>query len=212
MKKLLLVAALSVATTSVFAQASANNAKKFYFGAEVGSTKLDNNAQAFANRLVATNGGSASVTQNTSVGAGRIFGGYTLNENVDLEVGYIQSGDIDYKFAGSTGGGSYSGTSTVTVSGIDYSVLLRASKASGYNNAFLRVGGTSYKTKVETTGVNVTGGNSSESGMGYVYGVGYDLNVAKEIDVRFQINRLEKIAGLSDDKATVFSVGILGKF
>ena len=212
MKKLLLVAALSVATTSVFAQASSNDAKKFYFGAEIGSTKLDNNAQEFANLLVATNGGSASVTQNTSVGTGRIFGGYTLNENVDLEVGYIQTGDIDYKFAGSTSGGSYSGTSTVTVSGFDYSVLLRASKASGYNNAFLRVGGTSYKTKVETTGVNVTGGNGSESGMGYVYGVGYDLNVAKEIDVRFQINRLEKIAGESDDKATVFSVGILGKF
>jgi hypothetical protein len=212
MKKLLLVAALSVATTSVFAQASASDNKKFYFGAEIGSTKVDNNAQTFANLLVRTNGGSASVTQNSSVGTGRIFGGYTLNENVDLEVGYIQSGDIDYKFAGSNSSGSYSGTTSVSVSGIDYSVLLRPSKASGYNNAYLRVGGTSYKTKIQTTGVNVTGGNGSESGMGYVYGAGYDLNVAKEIDVRFQINRLEKIAGVSDDKATVFSVGILGKF
>jgi hypothetical protein len=212
MKKLLLVVALSVATTSVFAQASANDNKKFYFGAEIGFTKVDNNAQAFANRLVATNGGSASVTQSSSVGTGRIFGGYTLNENVDLEVGYLQSGDIDYKFAGTTSGGSYSGTSAVSVSGIDYSVLLRASKSSGFNNVFLRVGGTSYKTKVETTGVNVTGGNGSESGVGYVYGVGYDVNVAKEMDVRFQINRLDKIAGVSGDTATVFSVGILGKF
>ncbi len=208
MKKII-VALLGVSLVSM---ASANENNKFYFGAEIGSTKVENNAQAFANRLVATNGGSASVTQNSTVGTGRIFGGYKVNENVDVELGYIQSGDIDYKFAGTSGGSSYSGTTSVSVNGFDYSVLLRPSKNSGYNNVFFRVGGTSYKTKAETTGVNIRGGNGSESGMGYAFGAGYDLNATKDVDVRFQINRLEKIAGVSGDKATVLSVGVLGKF
>ena len=69
-----------------------------YVGAELGATRVANNAQAFANGLVATNGGSSSVTQNSSVGTGRVFAGYKIIENMDAEVGYFKTGELHILF------------------------------------------------------------------------------------------------------------------
>jgi opacity protein-like surface antigen len=210
MKKLLAVAVLATLSTGAMSQSFKQG---FYAGAELGATRVDDNAQTFANTLVANNGGSASVTQNTSVGVGRLFAGYKVTENFDLEVGYFQTGDIDYTFAARTRNNiPYSGTSSVSVNGFDYSVLIRPNISTGYNAAFLKLGGHTAKTKLETSGVNLVGGNASESGTGYLYGAGYDINVAKNMDVRLQATRLQKVSGESDNNATVFSVGILGKF
>lgn len=184
-----------------------------YVGAELGATRVDNNAQAFANGLVAVNGGSSSVTQNTSVGTGRVFAGYKIIENMDAEVGYFKSGDITYNFSGvSSGSTAYSGVAKVNAEGFDYSVLFRPSIQSGLHGAFLRLGAHSSRENLVITGTNIRGGKADASGTGYLYGLGYDIASTQTFDVRLQWMRLEKIAGISDDKANVFSVGFLAKF
>jgi len=210
MKKLLLsVGLIGAASFGVSAQTFT---PQFYAGAEAGYTAVQNNTQRFANGLVATNGGSASVTQNTGIALGRIFGGYKALENVDVELGATQTGNINYNFAGITrGSAAYAGTTSISVASLDYSVLLRPSISTGFNNLYVRLGGQWAKETASTTG-NVTGGNGSVSGNGYIYGLGYDQPIDKTFDARFQINRLQNIAGQSSDRATVFSVGFLGKF
>jgi hypothetical protein len=95
---------------------------------------------------------------------------------------------------------------------LDYSVLLRPSISTGFNNLYVRLGGTWANETASTSGTNVTGGSGSYSGSGYLYGLGYDQPIDKTFNARFQINRLQNIAGQSSDNATVFSIGLLGKF
>lgn len=212
MKKLLVSAGLIGAVAS-FGVSAQTFTPQFYAGAELGYAALENNAQTFANNLVSTNGGSASVTQNSGIAVGRIFGGYKVLENVDLELGAAQTSNVDYNFAARSGGGAaYSGTTSVSVMVLDYSALLRPSISTGLNNLYVRLGGTWSKETASTSGTNVTGGSGSYSGSGYLYGLGYDLPIDKTFNARFQVNRLQNIAGQSSETATVFSVGFLGKF
>lgn len=212
MKKLLLSAGLISAVAS-FGVNAQTFTPQFYAGAELGYAALENNAQTFANNLVRANGGSASVTQNSGIAVGRIFGGYKVLENVDLELGAAQTSNVNYNFAARAGGGAaYSGTTSVSVMVLDYSALLRPSISTGLNNLYVRLGGTWAKETASTSGTNVTGGSGSYTGSGYLYGLGYDLPVDKTFNARFQVNRLQNIAGQSSDTATVFSVGFLGKF
>ena len=214
MKYKILAAVVALVTIS---QASIADTLAFkpgvYVGAELGATRVDNNAQAFANGLVAVNGGSSSVTQNTSVGTGRVFAGYKIIENMDAEVGYFKTGDITYTFSGvSSGSTAYSGATKVNAEGFDYSVLFRPTIQSGLHGAFLRLGGHSSSENATTTGTNIRGGKSDISGTGYLYGLGYDIASSQTFDIRLQWTHLEKVAGVSDDKANVFSVGFLAKF
>jgi hypothetical protein len=213
MKKQIYAAALAViASTSVQAQDRA-----FYMGAEVGSASIENRTQETANELVASLGGSATVTQTVRNGAGRIFVGLELHEHVDVELGYIQSQDFKTTIAGRTSGNvNYAGSGTVSVSGFDYSVLLRPSKASGFNNVFLRVGQTDYESKASislTAGGNtVTLPNLTESGNGTMFGAGFDWEIEKNTKVRFAVTQLSKMSGMKGADATFVSVGVKANF
>jgi OmpA-like transmembrane domain len=210
MKKM--IVGLMAASAASFTFAQTGFKPGFYLGADAGYTIVDNNAQAFANGLVATNGGSASVTQNRDISVGRIYTGYKITENFDVEVGYFASGNVSYRFSGvSSGNTAYAGTADVAAKGIDYSILMRPNISTGWNSAFLQVGGHSSKETVDVYGTNIRGGKSSASGTGYLYGAGYDLNIAKDIDIRLKATYLNKIAGTSDD-ATIYSVGVIGRF
>jgi hypothetical protein len=74
------------------------------------------------------------------------------------------------------------------------------------------VGGHSSKQTVDVYGSNIRGGKLSASGTGYLVGAGYDLNVAKDIDIRLKATHLTKIGGSSGDNATIYSVGVIGRF
>jgi hypothetical protein len=211
--KLVIIAAAVVTLTSVNAQSLDG---KFYGGAEFGSSKLSDDTKSGTAALVSAFGGSASATQDSSVSNYRIFGGYKVNENVDLELGYIQTSSFSLNFSGRSGGGvAYTGGISAKVAGYDYSVLLRPSIATSYNNVFFRIGQHHYST--DTSGSISAGGssasfNDSKSGNGTIFGIGYDATIDKDIDVRLSVNRLAKISGDSDSSATVYSVGLLKRF
>jgi hypothetical protein len=215
MKKALISAVLIVGLSPI-ANAQSNAFKSsFYGGVDAGYTKVSDETHSTASALVSAVGGSAAVTQNTGVGTGRIFAGYKATENFDFEVGYFKAGNITQNIAGvARNSVAYTGNVTIKTTGYDYSVLARPNISSGWNNAFLRVGGqySEYKGSITLTGTSTASISSKINGNGYLFGAGYDFNVANNIDVRAQATRLMKIAGESDSNATVYQIGVVGKF
>ena len=215
MKKALISTALIVGLSSI-ANAQSNAFKSgFYGGVDAGYTKVSDETHTTAAALVSALGGSAAVTQNTGVGTGRIFAGYKATENFDFEVGYFKAGNITQNIAGvARNSVAYTGNVTIKTTGYDYSVLARPNISSGWNNAFLRVGGqySEYKGSFTLTGTSTANFSSKVNGNGYLFGAGYDFNVANNIDVRAQATRLMKIAGESDSNATIYQIGVVGKF
>jgi outer membrane protein W len=196
--------------------ANAQEASKVYGGVEFGSVALDNETGNTTSALVRAYGGSASATQDASVSIGRIFGGYTFNENVALEVGYAQSSNFGLSATGRSGGGTnYSISATAKFSGLDYSAVIRPAVATGWNGLFVRVGLTNYKA--DTSGAAVVGGStysatSSESGTGNLLGFGYDADIGNGLKFRGAVTSFTKVAGDSDNKGTMYSVGLLKSF
>ena len=102
--------------------------KQLYWGAELGSSTLGDATADLNNVLVSRFGGSASSTQDKSIGMFKIVGGYRYSEFVDMELAYLQSNSAKSSFkAVSSGSDAYSGNATVTFSGIEYAVNLRPS-------------------------------------------------------------------------------------
>jgi hypothetical protein len=193
-----------------------STASKFYGGLDLGSAKVENRAQAIADSFVGILGGSSSVTQTVRNGAWRIYGGYKAFENADFELGYLQTRDFGTSISGTSGAGAaYTAAGNVTVSGFDYSVLLRPNRSTGMNGFFVRLGGHSYNAQA-TTAITIAGINDSintkESGSGIMYGLGYDSTINETIDIRFGITQIQKVAGISNNDATYLSVGVKGNF
>lgn len=211
MKKLLLGLAV-LASTNVMAQES-----KWYVGGELGVSKVDNETSYMANSFVNELGGSATATQDASVGVARIFAGYKVNSMVDLELGYFQSNDIAYRVNGVSGGSvAYAASADVSYSGFDYSVLLRPlSFSDAAKGFFVKLGG--HRSEAETdvrisAGSVSVGASSKESGSGLLYGLGYDFAFNKNVFGRASVTEYKKVAGISDNDGTVYSVGLGYKF
>lgn len=210
--KFIAAALVAIASSSSFAEV-----QKFYLGAEVGSISVEDRAQEAANLLVARLNGSATVTQTVRTGAGRIFAGLGLHEQLDIELGYVQAQDLKTTFAGRTGDGvNYAASGKVSVSGFDYSLLLRPTKASGFNGVFLRLGQHDYASKgtysMTAGGNTVTIPNDKTTGTGSMLGVGFDWDIEENTSVRFSVTQFNKVSGISDADATFVSVGVKAKF
>ena len=216
MKKNLLLASLLVVTSSTVMAQNSNFKAGPYAGIEFGFAMLKDQSQSTANDLVRILGGTATVTQSKSIFDGRIYGGYKLIENIDLELGYTQSNTISQTAVGRTGAGiAYTGNADISYGGLDYSILLRPSLSTGFNGLFFRAGGT-YLTQQDKT--TVAGGGaaasatSNTSGSGYLLGLGYDIAITKSLDARLGYNYVGNIAGVANNYSNRFSIGILGKF
>ncbi len=185
---------------------------KPYVGIDLGYSRVKDQSSDIGLALVTAVGGSASVSQDTTAYIGRLFGGYKVTENIDVELGYMTTNNITANFTGvSSGSVAYSGSVAVKVSGFDYAALLRPSISSGYNNFYVRLGGTSYTNKISGS-VNGVGYADSSSGMGYQYGLGFDSAINPTTSYRVSFTRFDKMAGESGAYANVLSVGLQTSF
>jgi len=214
MKKILI--ATAVISALVSSQAFAEDSKLIgaYAGAELGYSRVENEAQTTANTLVNALGGSVIVTQDTGVAIGRLFAGYNINENVAVELGYMQTGDVTQHAAGiARNSVAYTGSMNVSVSGVDYAVLVRPSVASGWNGLFAKFGGHYLEESgdVTLTGTSTVSVSQSVKGSGFLVGFGYQAPVADRIDFRATYTYYDSVAG-GNGYANVVSVGLLGKF
>lgn len=217
MNKLILVSVITCAFSNMaFAEGFI---PKVYGGVEVGYSNLEDQTTDLASQMVDSLGGSAVATQDKYFTEFRIFGGYKLTENIDIELGYMQSSDVKLGVTGTTGAAygnnAYTAKFTSAESGYDYAVLLRPNLSSGLNEYFIKIGGHRYDTKVTgsvTVATTVVPFNDTTKGSGTLYGVGYDAKIGDDMNARLSLTHYAKISGESDNKATVFSVAITKSF
>ncbi|HEY4318953.1 MAG TPA: outer membrane beta-barrel protein [Herbaspirillum sp.] len=210
--KLAVALASTIFVTAVHAQTFQPG---FYGGAEMGYSPIHDLSGSPAAKLQSELGGNVDFSRNKDVFSGRIFGGYKLTENVDLELGYFQSNSYGMNFSTTVGGLPYTGKLSQKVSGLDYSVLLRPSISTGFNGAFMRVGGHYSTIKADflmNVGEYSKAQSTSQSGAGFTIGLGYDFDVAKHVAIRTEYNRMESIGGRSDTPMDTFRIGVIGKF
>ena len=175
MKKILLASLIAALPAIAIAADSSGP----YIGAEAGYAKLQS-----------SDGG---------VAVGRFFGGYTVNENVGVELGLFRTADVDYIYP----------TTTVSVHayGVDASVLLRPSISTGLNGLFVRVG-----AHYDDVNASATNGRWADKwGGGFMLGAGYDAKITDNLSARISYSYLDNVAG-SDYSANVGNLGLQYKF
>lgn len=212
-KSALAIAASALFLTSVHAQ---DFKPGFYAGADLGVSPVNNLSGSPASTAITASGGTGHISQNNEVFSGRVFAGYKVMENVDLELGYFQSGSYSQSFHGVTElGDDFSGKASQKFSGLDYSVLFRPNISTGFNGAFLRLGGHYSRLKTHSqlniADMSVTSG-ASQSGAGVLAGIGYDYSLTKNVDIRGEYNHMESVGGLTDTPVNTFRIGVVGKF
>lgn len=206
MKKVLIL----ILATAV---AGASQAAGGYIGLGLGVSKIKNEESRFNSAFLSQVGGSISSAQDTSANNIRAIGGFFLNENLALEVGYTRTNNIDLRYSGVTSSSAaYRGAAAVSVSGLDGSLIFRPSLASGYNKFFASVGFHSYEAKLKTTflvGSSAYLADTEVTGTGTMYGIGYDYRLGHAMDIRFGLTRLNRIAGESAANMTNYGVTLI---
>jgi OOP family OmpA-OmpF porin len=213
MKKILFSTA--IATMCLMPQAKAADKMGGYAGVDVGYAYVKGDAQETANTLVSILGGSASVIQETSTIMGRVYGGYNINKNLALEVGYLRTGNLTTTVAGVAGNSvAYTGKADAHVSGVDYALLVKPFDSKNAEGIFAKVGGHYTETTVDLTltGTSTATASASEKGSGFLVGVGYEAPLSDSVDYRVAYTYYNNISGLSDNNSSILTAGILAKF
>jgi hypothetical protein len=146
-----------------------------------------------------------------------LFLGYHVNEVLAIEGGYFASGDIKYNGAGIDKNAiPYSSNATSDYQGVGAAAVWSplAGKA-GDSSPFLKAGlhyakATSNST-VERAGSTFTS-EDKRDGIGTFFGVGYNWKFSEFGFMRVSASRYLKIAGESDNKVTLVSLGFGAQF
>lgn len=208
LKKYAVAAILSLAA----AGASAQQKESGFIGFEAGWASIDqetralNNAQTIAN----LSGRTTTVTYDKGTAAGRVFLGLDVSKDFGIEFGYFFTGDLDTKYTNSAG----SATEKYRATGFDAALLI---KPESFNGLFLKAG--MHRSEVEGEASVTIGGTryaitATESGTGWLVGAGYDWQIGsdKTLHGRIAYTFYNKLGGMSDADANVFTLGILKRF
>lgn len=187
-----------------------------YMGAGVGYLKQSSvlsSAAAQDQQFQSLNGAS---TQAGGGFAGRIFAGYTVTDNIAVELGYLHALGVS---SGLTvaypGAGQVTANGKLQLNGFDLSMLLRPSESTGMHNLFGRVGVSRWTAKNNASfsvgGVS-TSSTYSTSGTGWLVGGGYDYPIDQTWAVRAEATYYAKVAGLAGASAINLGVSVIGRF
>ncbi len=205
MTKIALAAALAMGA------ASANAAG--YVGFDAGWSSVDQKpvVDALGQSLANASGHTVNVVYDKSTPTGRVFAGWNVAQGVDMEVGYLKSGDLGATYTGTTAGNAaYSLTTDISLSGFDVAAVWWPSE-----NIFLKGGAHSAEAKLSLS-ANVSGSTATytttESGSGLLVGVGYEAAVSKDINWRAAYTYYDKLGGMSEANSHNYTVGLKMKF
>jgi hypothetical protein len=192
-----------------------SNSNPFYIGVGATYVALQDSSNALNNSMVNLFGGSASSGQSSSVGAGRIFAGYKVNENLSLEGGYLSTGNISSSSKG-TAGSKYAnlpdGASINTsISGFDFGLIYKPKINETLDGLFVNAGATYFTTGsyggVSLSTLNI-GASTSNTGYGYFAGLGYDFAIGKSLNLRASYTYYGNISTDSTNNANAFSLAL----
>jgi hypothetical protein len=206
MKKTLVCSALFLAIGASHAQT--------YVGFDLGAALPDLDGIVSHNEAELRDDGvlNLSTSQDKTVPAFRIFGGMALNPNFDVELGYLYTGEARVTYRGENGGDSLRWTQDFSATGLDLAAVYKP-----FDNGFFVKGGVhatkgKAKTNAYENGVFEGSDSDSESGTGFLFGLGYQAPITKGINLRGSFVRYQRIAGESDYNLDLVTVGLTKQF
>lgn len=213
MKNILIYTAVLTAfvSSSAFAADENKSSSGMYGGIDIGYGRVDTGAADTAQVLANLAGETVTYSYDKGVGVGRIFLGYTINENISTEIAYFGSTKLNVNYSSAHGVAN----ENARANGADISVLLRPSASTGLNNAFLRLGAQYSKvdgsaslayTSGGTTTIYTASGN--DTGSGFLIGAGYDAPINKNTSARISYTYMDNLGGLSGANVNLFSAGL----
>lgn len=191
---------------------SAAEVKRTYGGIEFSTVRIANETQKIANDFTATLGGSVNVSQDSSTWLGRVFLGHRLNEKWSIEGGVFSTGKFDANVSGRSGGGlPYTAKTRVDIQGFEVAAVWNPTATRiGEEGFFLKAGLHSSKISADSS-ITVSTTRSSlkedNSGVGSLFGVGYDWKLGADWFFRSSVTRYLNLGGESGSKATAYSIG-----
>jgi len=145
---------------------------KSYFGIDAGYAFVDLGAEKTAQTLANLSGSTVSYVEEQASGYLRLYYGYQINDNLDIQAGYFNTAPITATYTI----GANSASESLETSGFDASFKYRPSIDNGFygklgvhqseitGKATITIGGTTY---------NIA--SAKASGTGLMYGIGYDF-------------------------------------
>lgn len=199
--KLLVSGTMLLVATAASAQA-VKAERGFYVGLEGGAATYDTDIER-----------DRDVRENNDAGLVRLGVGYQFNPNFSVEAGYFRIGDatLEYRDRFSRD------FSSAGVKGFD---LLATYKFTGGLPGMYLKGGLTLATLTENGTYEINDGytssvshtRSSESGAGYLLGLGYEYDVTKSVSLNGGYTRYQSLGGNSHADVNLFSLGLKYRF
>ena len=237
MKKI--ISTICILAMPVLAQAQS----EYFAGISLGQSKYPSQAQAVANdvatginQAIIGAGADASTTTATVVQdktdtAYKIFGGAWLNDNFGYEVGYVDLGKSKFSVNSATtfevnnnNFNANTGTSANVSSKAFYAALLAGQKFSNKSRAYAKLGLYRATTKLSGSGVVTSNDlpgvsepysfSEKENNTNVLIGFGYTYPITQKIDIRGEAEQFRKVGGSEVGKGniTLISIGMSYKF
>ena len=218
-KTLIASAFLAALASGGAAHASDMLPKGWMFGVDAGSSRVEFVTSTAVTQLATLVGGTSTATQDNGINVLRYYGGYKFNSIVSLEVGGTVSDQSVVNFSGSippagarTTVTTYSGAGRVARAGSDVALVFRLPNNVLPGQPFVRVATNYLKTEValpaSAAGLTPVNATSYESGRGTSLGMGLELPIQKGLALRVSADRLNKISGVTESKASLLTLGI----
>jgi OOP family OmpA-OmpF porin len=159
----------------------------WYVGGNIGSARAKIDDAGIAQYLQ-NNGFSSSIRDNNRSGAGKIYGGYQINENWAVEGGYFNLGNFGYT-ATTNPIGTLNGDIKIQGVNLDLVGMVPLSKSF---SAFGRVGVTHSQSRdhfTSTGAVNVINPNPRENSNNWKAGLGLQYALSDRTAIRGEVER-----------------------
>lgn len=207
MKKTHLLAAILLTVGATSAQAAG------YAGFDAGYGKADQGpaVSALGQALANASGNTVAATYATAASAGRLFVGWNVAKDIDVELGYLKTSSLDATFTGTTAGGvAFSLKTGFDASGFDAAVVWWP-----MDGVFVKGGLHSSDVNLALA-ANVASASAtysvSRSGTGALVGVGYESDISKTMGWRVAYTRYNSLGGLDGADMDLVSAGLKMKF
>jgi hypothetical protein len=177
-----------------------------YVGLNVGAAIVNPRADLNANSIQRASGASTFYSYNSRVGLARGFVGLKVHKNLDLEVGYFSTSNINVSYVNSNG----TINEASSVRGGDLSLIFRPLE----KGVFFRAGAhrSQVKTAFSNGMVGVITTDGYQTGTGYLLGLGYAGEISKDADWIAEYTYLHNLGGVEGLNAGAVTVGVNTKF
>lgn len=184
LRRMLLACCIGAALAATSAPASAQATGPYYAGASFGTTSID---------VCGSLGGLGLTSCDDEDSGFKIFGGYNFNQNLAVELGWVDLGEITATGPGGTAKVGIDGFQAAAVGSVPFSPQFR-----GFGKVGL------YMWDISATG---PGGSLSDDGTDVMFGLGVGWKVAPRVELRAEWERFD-----SDDEADLLSIGVQFSF